>query len=252
MFVDCNAYDLILIQGNGDHDAPPSCSEAMICFQNHERNSTTEDGMTVYLLVVDENGVDHRFPVVNNMIQADAGDTDCSKHNSQALTQIASRLKPGPNRASFLLVDDNDKHIVGIAPMNIFLWSANDKVVVVDVDGTITKSTMRGFLYTAIYEDFSDEHCHDGVCELLGSIPNVRFVYLTNRPIGYATTTRTFLAELCQDDQKHRLPAAPLIGFQGGLAGVFKVSKLSGCLCVKAFPWNSLLSLYFCYVPILF
>jgi len=230
MLWDCDAYDLILIQ---DGDNTPSCSESMISFQQQNgrrstiiANDNDYADWTVYLLVVGENGEDHRFPVVNNMIQDGTGINGSGgnneKHSVDALMQIASCLKPGRNQARFLLVDDQDGRILGIAPMNIFLWSADDKVVVVDVDGTITKSTMRGFLCTAIYEDFSDTYCHDGVCEFLASIPNVRFVYLTNRPISYATTTRKFLTELCQDE-KHRLPAAPLIGFTGGLAGVFKV-----------------------------
>jgi hypothetical protein len=31
-----------------------------------------------------------------------------------------------------------------LAPVNIFLWSSTDRIMVVDVDGTITRSNIRG------------------------------------------------------------------------------------------------------------
>jgi LNS2 (Lipin/Ned1/Smp2) len=153
--------------------------------------------------------------------------------------------------------DDDSEVIVGLASCFIFVWNVSDRVIVVDVDGTITKSTLTGFWQTAVRRDYSASSCHDGVCRFLshlvppndndsttidtdtptgtGSTESMRCVYLTNRPITYVEPTREFLLALQQTDQSSdgtnssrtavsRLPHGPLIGFMGNLSGVFRVS----------------------------
>jgi len=238
---DSNAYDLILVRRENDNDEQPeaavACSEAMHCFGSVVAATTSNSGakLSVQLLVVSPStGETLRFPIRNNFIRSpeedDNKDAICSiaSHCTNSLRKIAACLQPGKNRARFLLVqngsggyDGNDEHIVGIAPLNIFLWSTSDKLIVIDVDGTVTRTTKRGFLNTAVYEDFSHSHCHSGVCQFLQSVPNVRFVYLTNRPITYADPTRRFLAELRQE--QHRLPEGPSLGYSGDMAGLLRM-----------------------------
>jgi LNS2 (Lipin/Ned1/Smp2) len=253
MLAGCNAYDLILVVQNNNKDDHPAaaCSDCMFRFGALGCTIAPDSGMAVYFVVVDPaTGGALRFPVVNNTIQAPetstrgrsnsqaAVDQDNDKHDASALTHLASCLRPGSNTARFLLVDNNNTNsngeIVGIAPMHIYLWNALDKIVVVDVDGTITKSTLLGFWNTAVRRNYSHVSCHDGVCEFLTSIPNVRCIYLTNRPITYAEPTRGFLTELRQGE--NRLPEGPLIGFTGGLAGVFKV-RTKRCMVDPSSTW---------------
>lgn len=254
MLADCTAYDLILVQSCNDDDdntiKAAACSDCMFRFgtkgSEFPYNNDDDDddcGLSVYLLVVDHvTGNALRFPVHKDTIRQPFDGSNKSrpsskemtdnKHDAAALIQLASCLKPGSNSARFLLLQKETDEIVGIAPMHIYLWHAHsDQMVVVDVDGTITKSTLTGFWQTAVMRDYSHTSCHSGVCQFLSALqmcippPNhhnvVRMVYLTNRPITYADPTRELLLELRQDG--HRLPEGPLIGFTGGLAGVFKV-----------------------------
>ncbi len=74
-----------------------------------------------------------------------------------------------------------------------FLWSNTDKVVICDIDGTITRSDEAGhFLYWArkwklpilSSKDFTHRH----VVDLLNAVAeqNYKIIFLTARNIGYA------------------------------------------------------------------
>lgn len=263
--IDCNAYDLILVRYH-DHSRV-ACSECLLNFggASMESNLYCADYRVELVLVEYDNGSDHRFLVWNNTFQVASDNIDTLKeeagenissnenpvnpttvaavHDEQVLADISKLLKPGANAARYLITDTETRHLVGICELEIFVYEMDSpdqrhhkqqKIIVVDVDGTITKSTMKGFLYTAIYEDFDENHCHDGICYFLSSLMDeqenqdksrVKFVYLTNRPISYAKSTRKFLKEFRQDS--YQLPRAPLIGFMGNLAGVFKMDLYS-------------------------
>ena len=204
MLSNCNAYDLILVK-DGDKI---TCSHTLFyfgCFDIPENHSVTL--VTAGL----------RIPVANNAVLQ--GNETLDSHCPDVLRDLAACLQPGRNKAHFVLSFGED--ITGIANLNIFLWDVK-QVVVVDLDGTITKSTMPGFWKTAVLRDFDGSSCHDGVCEFL-SKHDSNIVYLTNRPITFATITRDFITQLNQDG--YALPPGPLIGFNGGLAGVVQVRK---------------------------
>ena len=138
--------------------------------------------------------------------------------------------------------------LLGITPFRIFIYPCHTtKLGIVDVDGTITTSTLSGFWNTAVLQDYSTHHCHAGVCPFFtklvttvlptsssSSTPkttnettttNIQLIYLTNRPITYVDATRNLLNELQEDS--YALPKGPLIGFTGNLAGVFKVCSMN-------------------------
>merc|ERR1719174_3385331 len=89
----------------------------------------------------------------------------------------------------------------------IYLMPWNSKVVVSDVDGTITKSDVLGHIMTAIGRDWS----HVGVTKLMEDIRKNGYhvMYLSARSIGQATVTRDFLFNLDQNGAK--LPVGPVI-----------------------------------------
>ena len=151
---------------------------------------------------------------------------------------------------------DGGVHLVGgvviaVAPALLHLWSSADSVIVSDIDGTVTKSDVRGVLDTVVTERF--EHVHGGVCDLyqklskvdianqdsIGSSGNgaiddpnsdkgqVRFLYLSSRPLSLVNSTRRFLRCLVQGvnaagDKIHRrmLPPGPLFCHPGTLSTV--------------------------------
>ncbi len=65
---------------------------------------------------------------------------------------------------------------------HIFLWRADAKVVISDIDGTITKSDFLGNVMPLVGRDWS----HEGVAGLFASIASngYQFMYLTSRAIG--------------------------------------------------------------------
>ncbi|KAL0476507.1 phosphatidate phosphatase [Acrasis kona] len=89
----------------------------------------------------------------------------------------------------------------------LFVWDHNVKIVISDVDGTITKSDIWGFLYTQMGKDYT----HEGISKLYTSIHKLgyKFIYLTARPITQATATRVYIESIHQN--KHVMPSGPVI-----------------------------------------
>ncbi|XP_076034413.1 phosphatidate phosphatase LPIN isoform X4 [Oratosquilla oratoria] len=90
---------------------------------------------------------------------------------------------------------------------HIFLWNYDDKIVVSDIDGTITKSDVLGHILPIIGKDWAQ----GGVAQLFTKIKNngYHFLYLSARAIGQARITRDYLKSIKQGDLS--LPDGPLL-----------------------------------------
>lgn len=109
--------------------------------------------------------------------------------------QIAMmKLKPGANKVAFHVNTEFRGKQTVIS--TIYLWSSTAKVVISDIDGTITRSDMMGHVLPMLGKDWS----HSGVAQLFSTIRahGYHLVYLTSRPIGQAQTTRNFINNLKQ------------------------------------------------------
>ncbi|KAG2373977.1 hypothetical protein C9374_011642 [Naegleria lovaniensis] len=89
----------------------------------------------------------------------------------------------------------------------IFEFSPHDKIIVSDVDGTITKSDLMGQVYSRMGKDYT----HPGIAKLFQSIAenNYKFIYLSARPITMAQLTREYIQTIYQDGYK--MPLGPTI-----------------------------------------
>lgn len=89
----------------------------------------------------------------------------------------------------------------------IFLWECHSKIVISDVDGTITRSDVLGHLLPAVGRDWSQV----GVAGLYTMIEKngYKMLYLTARPIGQASQTREYLHNVIQGNSK--LPNGPVL-----------------------------------------
>lgn len=89
----------------------------------------------------------------------------------------------------------------------IYLWNYDDKIVVSDIDGTITKSDILGHILPAIGKDWAQS----GVANLFNKISRngYRVLYLSARAIGQASITRDYLKSVRQGDIE--LPYGPLL-----------------------------------------
>jgi hypothetical protein len=129
--------------------------------------------------------------------------------NNTCLSLVASPeqlaeldLQPGANSIRFI-VESSAAEV----ECRIFLWGPDVKVVISDVDGTITRSDVLGHVLPAVGRDWS----HVGVAGLYTEIAKhgYKFMYLTARPIGMASTTRDFLHSVTQGGA--RLPNGPVL-----------------------------------------
>ncbi|XP_075168983.1 phosphatidate phosphatase LPIN3-like isoform X2 [Haematobia irritans] len=89
----------------------------------------------------------------------------------------------------------------------LFRWRHSDKVVISDIDGTITKSDVLGHLLPMVGKDWAQL----GVAQLFSKIEQngYKLLYLSARAIGQSRATREYLRSIRQGDVK--LPDGPLL-----------------------------------------
>ncbi|XP_058124848.1 phosphatidate phosphatase LPIN3 [Anopheles ziemanni] len=89
----------------------------------------------------------------------------------------------------------------------LFKWKHSDKVVISDIDGTITKSDVLGHILPMVGKSWDQI----GVAQLFSKIEEngYKMLYLSARAIGQAKTTRGYLQSIRQGDVK--LPDGPLL-----------------------------------------
>eukprot|EP01038_Epipyxis_sp_PR26KG_P011736 gene11736-15702_t len=97
-----------------------------------------------------------------------------------------------------------------IRELNLWVYNVDDRMVVVDIDGTITKSDVTGYIQTVYFGIFT--HIHLGVVDffqLLTEKYNCNIIYLTARPKIVRNETKQFLHNLSSYDNR-KLPNGPL------------------------------------------
>jgi phosphatidate phosphatase LPIN len=80
----------------------------------------------------------------------------------------------------------------------LFKWKYNDKVVISDIDGTITKSDVLGHILPMVGKDWAQI----GVAQLFSKIEEngYKMLYLSARAIGQSRATREYLRSIRQGD----------------------------------------------------
>lgn len=166
--------------------------------------------------------------------------TESDDHDPVALRQLATALQEGKNPARFILLNTNNHTVAAVAPCSVHLWSTNDRIVIMDIDGSITKSNILGLVDTLVTEAYS--HCHEGVCRFLSQllqegttrIPHsggqLRILYLSSRPLVLANFTRKFLTNVQQAESNgslSTLPDGPLLGYSGPLSDILQMELIT-------------------------
>jgi phosphatidate phosphatase LPIN len=120
-------------------------------------------------------------------------------------------LKQGRNEICFICKTTSS----GIQSLksSIYLWPSTSKIVISDVDGTITRSDVLGQVLPFLGRDWT----HEGVIDLFTGITNrgYNILYLTARAIGQSTMTKNYLDSLIQE--KKALPEGPLFMSPDGI-----------------------------------
>ncbi|CAN6576430.1 unnamed protein product [Malus baccata var. baccata] len=132
--------------------------------------------------------------------------------NVPTTEQIASlNLKEGQNMITFSF----STRVWGTQQVDahIYLWKWNARIVISDVDGTITKSDVLGQFMPLVGKDWT----HTGVSRLFSAIKEngYQLLFLSARAIVQAYLTRSFLLNLKQDGKA--LPNGPVVISPDGL-----------------------------------
>ncbi|KAK7881732.1 hypothetical protein WMY93_030141 [Mugilogobius chulae] len=99
----------------------------------------------------------------------------------------------------------------------IYLWNWDDKVIISDIDGTITKSDVFGHILPHLGKDWT----HQGIAQLYHSVHEngYKFMYCSARAIGMADMTRGYLHWV--NDRGTLLPQGPLMLSPSSLFSAF-------------------------------
>ena len=113
-------------------------------------------------------------------------------------------LQPGSNEVEFSVTTAFQG--TTRCKCHIYLWHHTDKVVISDIDGTITKSDVLGHILPVIGNDWAQS----GVAQLFSKIRKngYQIMYLSARTIGKASITKDYLQSVRQGDVC--LPDGPL------------------------------------------
>ncbi|KAK3574854.1 hypothetical protein QTP86_018320 [Hemibagrus guttatus] len=89
----------------------------------------------------------------------------------------------------------------------IYLWNWDDKVIISDIDGTITKSDALGHILPQLGKDWT----HQGIAKLYNKIHEngYKFLYCSARAIGMANITKGYLQWV--NDKGIVLPKGPVL-----------------------------------------
>jgi len=114
--------------------------------------------------------------------------------SSEKLAEL--NLRPGSNEVEFSVTTAFQG--TSRCKCHIYLWHHTDKVVISDIDGTITKSDVLGHILPVIGKDWAQS----GVAQLFTKINNnsYKIMYLSARAIGQASITKDYLQSVKQGD----------------------------------------------------
>lgn len=133
-------------------------------------------------------------------------------------------LREGVNEMEFEMGDEYTRCYV-------YLWNWDDRIVVSDIDGTVTRHSSRDQILYKVFAAESSSLAQDGIVSLYSRIVQngYKIVYLSARSIHSMKMTRRFLSTMEQDGM--RIPRGPVvISFNSFWRSVFRdtVMKLTG------------------------
>uniref|UniRef100_A0A8C3DCI4 phosphatidate phosphatase n=1 Tax=Corvus moneduloides TaxID=1196302 RepID=A0A8C3DCI4_CORMO len=124
-------------------------------------------------------------------------------------------LQDGPNEVAFSVTTQYQGTCRCEA--TIYLWNWNEKVVISDIDGTITKSDALGQILPQLGKDWT----HRGIVKLFHKIHlnGYKFLYCSARAIGMAHITKGYLKWV--SEQGCGLPMGPMLLSPSSLLSAF-------------------------------
>jgi len=141
--------------------------------------------------------------------------------NGEQLSKLGLRM--GPNPVVFRVTTASGSTVSTSSVIHLLNHTA--KLVISDIDGTVTKSNIRGLLLPAL--GLSDWK-HGGVVELYSKIASQGYtvMFLTNRAIGQSDMTREYIYSL--EEPPYKMPKGPIFLQVESVFGAFKTEVIKG------------------------
>ncbi|KXJ27671.1 phosphatidate phosphatase LPIN3 [Exaiptasia diaphana] len=135
--------------------------------------------------------------------ESDVGYKKTTRLTSEQLAKL--KLNDGANSVHFSVTTKYQG--TAECQATIYLWNYDDRIVISDIDGTITKSDVLGQILPVVGQAWAQS----GVAHFFSSIEKngYKLLYLSARAIGQAQITRDYLKSVKQD--QITLPDGPLL-----------------------------------------
>uniref|UniRef100_A0A671QWN1 phosphatidate phosphatase n=1 Tax=Sinocyclocheilus anshuiensis TaxID=1608454 RepID=A0A671QWN1_9TELE len=130
-------------------------------------------------------------------------------------SQASLHLKDGPNDVVFSVTTQYQGTCR--CEGTIYLWTWDDKIVISDIDGTITRSDTLGHILPTLGKDWT----HQGIARLYHRVSQngYKFMYCSARAIGMADMTRGYLHWV--NERGTMLPMGPVLLSPSSLFSAF-------------------------------
>jgi len=135
-----------------------------------------------------------------------------SPHHSTTEELSSLGLTHGHNQGRYIIPD-----IGRSIEFSIFLMRQDQKVIITDVDGTVTREDVMGFLLPTVGVSYH----HQGVIALFSNLANrgYQVIYLSARSMALHDQSRDYLFRQLQDVAGHSMPLGALFHLPRSLLG---------------------------------
>uniref|UniRef100_A0A8C8GKI9 phosphatidate phosphatase n=1 Tax=Oncorhynchus tshawytscha TaxID=74940 RepID=A0A8C8GKI9_ONCTS len=179
---------------------------------------------SLYSKAVDDSSSDEESKELNTVAPTEHMHTELPPTGSHSYMKslrlssdqiVSLKLREGPNDVTFSITTQYQGTCR--CEGTIYLWNWDDKVIISDIDGTITKSDVFGQILPQLGKDWT----HQGIAKLYHSVHEngYKFLYCSARAIGMADMTRGYLYWV--NDRGTILPRGPLMLSPSSLFSAF-------------------------------
>ncbi|XP_061756725.1 phosphatidate phosphatase LPIN1 isoform X2 [Nerophis ophidion] len=148
----------------------------------------------------------HTFTSVQSEPCVTTGNTSYKKTLRLTSEQLISlQLQDGPNDVVFSVTTQYQGTCR--CQGTVYLWNWDDKIIISDIDGTITRSDTLGHILPTLGKDWT----HQGIAQLYHKVSQngYKFLYCSARAIGMADMTRGYLHWV--NERGTMLPVGPVL-----------------------------------------
>uniref|UniRef100_A0A8D3DC99 phosphatidate phosphatase n=1 Tax=Scophthalmus maximus TaxID=52904 RepID=A0A8D3DC99_SCOMX len=171
---------------------------SIFLFAKHKEESSSSDE--------DHRAASQTSPAVQSEAGLATGGVSYKKTLRLTSEQLMSlQLQDGPNDAVFSVTTQYQGTCR--CQGTIYLWNWDDKIIISDIDGTITRSDTLGHILPTLGKDWT----HQGIAHLYHKVSQngYKFLYCSARAIGMADMTRGYLHWV--NERGTMLPVGPVL-----------------------------------------